>query len=66
MTNKKISIEQFLRNNNGLFSKAYIERELGLADRTLQRVIDGRNVPVKHRIKIITFFRELGNNIIME
>lgn len=63
---ESISLEEFIRVNKDLFSKAEIERHLGIPSRTLQRVIDGRKVPAKYRVTLIMFFKELGQNISLD
>lgn len=60
-----ISIEEFIRTKGHIFRKPEIEKELNLPEKTLQRVVDGRNVPKRHRIKIIHYFKDLGNNILI-
>ena len=60
---EKVTIEEFIRTRGHIFRKPEIEKELGIPDKTLQRVVDGRNVPSKHRDKLIGYFKSIGENI---
>lgn len=59
----KISIEDFLREEKSLIKLTELEIRLGMPHRTLQRVIEGRNVPKKFRQQLIDLLTKLGSNI---
>lgn len=62
----KLSVEEFIRTQGHIFRKPEIERELDLPEKTLQRVVDGRKVPGKYRMKLIMYFKKIGLNIVLD
>lgn len=53
------AVRQFLNDNPALRLTA-LEREMGIPTRTLQRVKDGRDLPVKHEDKVLDVLKKYG------
>ncbi|MEO9849196.1 MAG: hypothetical protein ABJF65_00095 [Reichenbachiella sp.] len=66
MSNEKISIDEFIRENKSLLKYTAIEKELDIPKRTLQLVVGGRNVPKDYRKRLIDYFKNFGENLLEE
>ncbi|MEM0939699.1 MAG: hypothetical protein AAF600_15760 [Bacteroidota bacterium] len=59
----KLSIEEFIRTNGHIFYKPEIEKELYILEKTLKRAVDGIKIPGNQRMKLIMYFKKIGENI---
>lgn len=66
MANQKLTIDEFIRRYNDKLNFAVIERELNIPATTLNKVNEGRLVPKKYRVLLISYFKNWSKIIINE
>lgn len=63
MEEKEISVEDFIKTRKDILKLTAIERKIKMPYRTLQNVVDGRNVPDKYRKALIHYLKSITEKI---